>query len=113
MTALLEVEALEVDFPRAAGTLHAVRDVSFTLDRGETLGIVGESGCGKSLTSLALMGLLPRTARRRAATLRFGGHDLGELDERRMADMRGRPHGDDLPGADDLAQSGLHDRQPA
>jgi peptide/nickel transport system ATP-binding protein len=62
METILEVDGLTVDIPVAAGMLHAVRDVSFTVHRGETLCIVGESGCGKSLTSLAIMGLLPRKA---------------------------------------------------
>jgi peptide/nickel transport system ATP-binding protein len=63
--------------------------VSFTVHRGETLCIVGESGCGKSLTSLAIMGLLPRKAIRTARTLSFEGVALGDLSERRMGDLRG------------------------
>ena len=59
-TPLFSVEHLRVDIPTAAGTLHAVRDVSFALDAGKILGIVGESGAGKSLTALALLGLLPQ-----------------------------------------------------
>ena len=66
METILEADGLTVDIPVAAGMLHAVRDVSFTVHRGETLCIVGESGCGKSLTSLAIMGLLPRKAIRTA-----------------------------------------------
>ena len=58
--ALLEVKDLNVRFPTEDGVVHAVRDVSFTIDRGEVLGIVGESGSGKSVTNLAIMGLLPR-----------------------------------------------------
>ncbi len=59
---ILEVEDLSVDIPVPAGMLHPVQDLTFHVDRGETLAIVGESGCGKSLTSLALMGLLPGRA---------------------------------------------------
>jgi len=69
--------------------LHPVRGVSFEVDHGETLCIVGESGCGKSLTALSVMGLLPRNARRSAARLVFAGQDLLGLPERGMADLRG------------------------
>ena len=62
--ALLQVDRLSVDFATEAGTVRAVDDVSFSIRPGRTLGIVGESGCGKSVTSLALMGLLPRPAGR-------------------------------------------------
>ncbi len=89
MSAILEVEALDVTIPLAHGTLHPVRQVSFAVARGETFCIVGESGCGKSLTSLAIMDLLPKRARRTAARLVFAGSDLAGLDERRMADIRG------------------------
>ena len=82
---LLEVDRLQVEIPVAEGILHPVRGVSFALKRGETLGIVGESGCGKSLTALALMGLLPARARRSAAALRFGTDDLLDLTEVDMA----------------------------
>jgi peptide/nickel transport system ATP-binding protein len=89
MTALLDVAHLNVRIPLAAGMLHPVRDVSFTVDRGDMLCIVGESGCGKSMTSLALMDLLPKRARREAARLAFDGVDLLQLGERDMADLRG------------------------
>ena len=86
---LLEVEDLAVDIPTATGDLRAVRGVSFALDKGENLGIVGESGCGKSLTALAIMNLLPKTARRSARRLVFSGLDLKGLRDRQMADIRG------------------------
>jgi peptide/nickel transport system ATP-binding protein len=73
---LLEVRNLSVTLPIGRGELHAVRDVSFSLQRGEALGIVGESGSGKSMTSLALMNLLPKDSIRAASLLRFGEHDL-------------------------------------
>lgn len=86
---LLEVENLYVDIPIPAGDLHAVRGIDFMVEKGETLGLVGESGCGKSMTALALMNLLPKTARRKAARLFFAGKDLNGLQEREMADIRG------------------------
>lgn len=89
MSALLEIQGLDVRIPLTTGTLHPVRDVSFSVARGETLCIVGESGCGKSLTSLAIMNLLPKRARRSAKRLSFDGIDLTGLRERDMADIRG------------------------
>ncbi|MPZ43172.1 MAG: ATP-binding cassette domain-containing protein [Betaproteobacteria bacterium] len=89
MNALLEARNLVVDIPLAAGMLHPVRGVTFAVERGETLCIVGESGCGKSLTALALMSLLPRRARRTAATLAFDGIDLLEATDNELADLRG------------------------
>jgi peptide/nickel transport system ATP-binding protein len=86
---ILEVENLNVEIPVHGGTLRPVQDVSFHVDRGETLAIVGESGCGKSLTSLAIMDLLPSKAKRTAAKLELDGRDLTSLSERQMADVRG------------------------
>ena len=57
---LLEVDGLSVDIKTGNGILHAVRNISFSVKRGETLCLVGESGCGKSMTSLAIMDLLPK-----------------------------------------------------
>ena len=85
MSALLEVEQLDIGF----GPLAAVRGASLTVGRGETHCLVGESGCGKSVTALAVMGLLPRNATRRAAAMRFDGSDLLRLDERAMSRLRG------------------------
>jgi peptide/nickel transport system ATP-binding protein len=86
---ILEVEELNVEIPVSAGTLHPVQGVSFHVDRGETLAIVGESGCGKSLTSLAVMDLLPSSATRAAAKLELDGVELTRLSERQMSDIRG------------------------
>jgi peptide/nickel transport system ATP-binding protein len=85
MTRLLEVEDLEVAF----GDVSAVRGASLAIERGETHCLVGESGCGKSVTALAIMGLLARNATRRAARLSFDGQDLRGLDERGMSRLRG------------------------
>lgn len=86
---VLEVENLNVEIPVSAGVLHPVRGISFSVDRGETLCIVGESGCGKSLTSLSLMGLLPKTASVSASRMDYLGRDLRSLTEREMSDVRG------------------------
>jgi peptide/nickel transport system ATP-binding protein len=86
---LLRVEDLAVDIATARGTLHAVRGVSFEVGAGETLCLVGESGCGKSMTALALMGLLPDAATRRARTLTFEGEDLAAASRRRLGALRG------------------------
>ncbi len=87
--ALIEVDGLVVDLAVPAGTLHAVRDVSLRIERGETLCLVGESGCGKSMTALALMGLLPQTAARRARRLAFEGEELTSASAERVNDLRG------------------------
>ncbi|HJS33782.1 MAG TPA: ABC transporter ATP-binding protein [Alphaproteobacteria bacterium] len=86
---LLAVEDLRVDIPTPAGVLHAVRGVDLMVEHGETLCLVGESGCGKSLTALALMDLLPGKARRTARRFLFAGADLLATRARRMEDLRG------------------------
>lgn len=86
---VLDVQGLCVDIKTAGGALHAVRDVSFQVRRGETLCIVGESGCGKSMTSLSIMGLLPSVASRRTRTLSFLGEDLGAATSKRINTLRG------------------------
>lgn len=86
---LLRVENLHIDIHTPTHVKHVVRAVDFTLERGKTLCIVGESGCGKSLTALALLDLLPAAARRRMARLEFAGQDLSTLTPRQLADMRG------------------------
>ena len=73
---VLEVEGLSVDIEVPAGRLHAVTNVDLHVDRGETLCIVGESGCGKTITALAVMRLLPRKARMTARKLTLEGRDL-------------------------------------
>jgi oligopeptide transport system ATP-binding protein len=89
--ALLSVDGLVVRFRTHDATIHAVNGVTFELDAGETLGIVGESGCGKSVTSLALMRLLPKPAGRiEGGTVRFDGQDLLAYSEAEMRDLRGR-----------------------
>jgi peptide/nickel transport system ATP-binding protein len=86
---VLTVEDLRVSIPVPAGTLNPVQGVSFHVDRGETVCIVGESGCGKSLTALAIMDLLPKRATRTAARLELQGAKLDGISETDMADIRG------------------------
>src|SRR5271169_2758426 len=86
MSTVLEAANLRVTF---STTVAAVRGVSLTVNRGETHCLVGESGCGKSVTALAVMGLLTRNAHRTADVLRFHDFDLTRLSERGMARLRG------------------------
>ncbi|GAA2609967.1 hypothetical protein GCM10010399_45990 [Dactylosporangium fulvum] len=86
---VLSVEDLSVSFPTEDGLVKAVRGVSYTLRRGETLGIVGESGSGKSVTSLALMGLLPKSARI-TGSAKFRGEELLGKNDREMSKVRGK-----------------------
>ena len=90
---ILTVDNLKIDIPVPAGMLHAVQGVSFKVDRGETLCIVGESGCGKSLTSLAIMDLLPGKAVRTATTLELDNENVLDIAEDKMADIRGNRMG--------------------
>jgi peptide/nickel transport system ATP-binding protein len=85
---LLEVRDLSVLLQTHRGPAYAVRDVSFTLERGGTLGLIGESGCGKSITAMALMGLLPDNARV-TGSIRFDGEELVGRSERAMCAIRG------------------------
>lgn len=87
---LLEVDGLMVDFNTDQGWANIVDNATFRLDRGTTLGLVGESGSGKSVTSLAVMGLLPKSVGRvRSGSIRLDGTELTGLSERRMQDIRG------------------------
>jgi len=87
---LLHVDNLTVDLPSPNGRRHRVlRGVDLTLSRGESVGLVGESGCGKSLTALAILGLLPAEARVSAGHVVLRGNDLLELPEAAMRRVRG------------------------
>ncbi|MDD2546288.1 MAG: ABC transporter ATP-binding protein [Burkholderiaceae bacterium] len=85
---LLEVSRLQIQLPAPRGPVDAVRDLDFTLERGQTLGLIGESGCGKSLTALALMGLLPDSARV-SGSIRFQGQELMGLRDADWCRLRG------------------------
>lgn len=86
---VLDVRSLSVEIPVPTGMLHPVQNVSLHVDRGETLCIVGESGCGKSLTSLALMDLLPTKAKRTCEAMTLLGRNIFNIRERDMSDIRG------------------------
>lgn len=85
---LLQVQDLCVHLRTRHGEVQALRDLSFTLERGQTLGLIGESGCGKSLTALALMGLLPEGSRVTGSVL-LDGKELVNLPEAQMCALRG------------------------
>jgi peptide/nickel transport system ATP-binding protein len=90
MAALLEVEGLRTSFTVEAGEFAAVDGVSFSLEAGHTLGLVGESGCGKSVTALSIMGLVTAPAGRIAAgAIRLDGADLLQLSAAAMRELRG------------------------
>jgi len=87
---LLSVEDLHVRFWTRRGTVHAVNGISFDIAPGETLGIVGESGCGKSVTSLAILGLLSRNGRVESGKAVFQGQDLVRQSDRTLRSVRGK-----------------------
>jgi oligopeptide transport system ATP-binding protein len=87
---LLSVEDLHVRFWTRRGTVHAVNGISFNIAPGETLGIVGESGCGKSVTSLAILGLLSRNGRVESGKAVFQGQDLVSQTDRMLRSVRGK-----------------------
>ncbi|APB73343.1 ABC transporter ATP-binding protein [Paenibacillus polymyxa] len=90
MAQLLEVTNLRTEFKTAAGTIRAVDGVDLSVGKGETLGIVGESGCGKSITSLSIMQLLPKGLGKVAAgEVRFNGENMLDFSERKMRSIRG------------------------
>ncbi|HEY6031862.1 MAG TPA: ABC transporter ATP-binding protein, partial [Gaiellaceae bacterium] len=88
---LLEVRDLRTSFFTREGQVRAVDGISFSVAKGRTLGLVGESGCGKSVTALSIMGLLPTPpARIVGGEVLFDGRDLTQLRERQLEDLRGR-----------------------
>lgn len=90
MAELLEVSGLCTEFKTAAGTIRAVDGISLSVRKGETLGIVGESGCGKSITSLSIMQLLPkRISRIASGQIRFEGKDMLEMPAKEVRGIRG------------------------
>ncbi len=86
---VLRVAGLDVSFAIDGGSAKAVDGVGFQLTRGRTLALVGESGCGKSLTALAVLGLVPRPGRIGAGSVRYHGRELTSLDDRALRGIRG------------------------
>ncbi|UUZ94761.1 ATP-binding cassette domain-containing protein [Paenibacillus sp. P25] len=89
MKPLLEISHLQTAFQTDQGEVVSIDDVSFRLNPGETIGIVGESGRGKSVTSLSIMKLLSQRGRIRQGSILFGGEDLVQAGEDRMRAIRG------------------------
>ena len=88
---LLKVDGLSILYKTDLETVYAVNDVSFSIAPGQTLGLVGETGAGKTTTALGIMGLLPkRTARVTGGTITYEGRDLTTLDKKEMLKVRGR-----------------------
>lgn len=87
---ILDVNNLEINFHTYAGDVKAIRDVSFHLDKGETLAIVGESGSGKSVTTKSLMGLLANNARVVGGSIMYHDEDILKKSEKQMQDIRGK-----------------------
>ncbi len=89
---MLDIKNLTINLNTINGSATAVRDLSFYLDKGETLGIVGESGCGKSLTALAIMGLLPENSWA-SGVIKFDGQNILDLSEKKLCKVRGNKIG--------------------
>ncbi len=85
---LLEVDSLRINLLTQRGRADAVRGLGFRLDQGETLGLIGESGCGKSITAMALLGLLPEGSQV-SGSIRFGGRELVGMSDRELCAIRG------------------------
>lgn len=86
---ILQVKNLSVEFNTFSGTVKAVRDVSFDLERGETLAIVGESGSGKSVTSKAIMGILQQNANITQGQINYSQMDLTKINQKQFSEIRG------------------------
>jgi oligopeptide/dipeptide ABC transporter ATP-binding protein len=89
MNHLLEVKNLQTHFPTKAGIVKSVNDVSFHIDEGELLGLVGESGCGKSITALSIMRLIANPGKIVGGSIKFKGEELTTAGNERMREIRG------------------------
>ena len=90
---VLSVQDLSVQLASDAGTVQAVKSLTLAIDQGQTFALVGESGCGKSMTALALLRLLPEAGRMAAGRIQLGSTELGSLTEQRMRKVRGKQIG--------------------
>ncbi|MBT6095585.1 MAG: ABC transporter ATP-binding protein [Rhodospirillaceae bacterium] len=91
MATLLEIDRLKTQFFTSAGVVKAVDGVSYTVDEGETVAVVGESGCGKSVTAMSILRLIPWPPGKIVdGEIRFAGRDLVQLSEDEMRDVRGK-----------------------
>ena len=89
MLHLLEINNLQTQFPTRAGIVKAVNDVSFYIDEGELLGLVGESGCGKSITALSLMRLIAPPGKIVGGEILFKGENILQFSDEKMREIRG------------------------
>ena len=112
MEKLLEVSDLHVAFPSKRETVRAVDGVSFQVFQGETFGLVGESGCGKSQTLRSILGLLKQPGRITGGEIRYKGADIAKMSQRELQKNPGQGDLHDLPGAHDRPQSGAAHPQP-
>src|SRR5271167_622330 len=98
MSTIIEVKNLRTSFKTGEGLFNAVDDVSFSVEEGKTLGIVGESGCGKSVTSLSIMRLIPNPPGKiEAGEILFKGKNLLNLSNDEMRQVRGKQIGMNFP----------------
>ena len=111
MSHLLEVNGLTTVFKGDYGKNTSVDHIHFHVDKGETVCIVGESGCGKSVTSLSIMGLLSRDGKVTDGTVLFDGQNLFEMTEKELDAIRGKSDDDDFPGSTYLLESCFYDRK--
>ena len=109
---LLRIQDLHTQFETKQGTVRAVDGLSLDLYEGEVLGLVGESGCGKTMTALSIMGLLPGNGRAVAGAINFEGKNLLQCSGEEMKKIRGRQDRDGIPGADDCADADDDDWPP-
>ena len=101
---LLEIKELNVSFPSESGELEVLGDVSLNIGEGKIVGVVGESGCGKTLTALSIMGLLPvPPARVNSGEVIYKGENLLSLTERETQALPRKQDLHDIPGTDEFS----------
>lgn len=111
MEPILSVKDLSVSFNAFAGTVHAVRDVSFDLMKGETLAIVGESGSGKSVTIKAILGILAKNGHIDSGSIMYQGEDMAKYKEKDFYKIRGKTNFSGIPGSAVCPESNHEDRE--